>query len=50
MRIAADVKKALEKSKVDSVLTECSACKMQLEHISDKTIVHPIKILAQAYT
>ncbi len=50
MRIAADVKKALEKSKVDSVLTECSACKMQLEHISDKTIIHPIKILAQAYT
>ena len=49
MRIAANVKKELEKSKIDSVLTECSACKMQLEHISTKTVTHPIKILAQAY-
>jgi anaerobic glycerol-3-phosphate dehydrogenase C subunit len=49
-RIAANVKKALEKSNIDSVLTECSACKMQLEHISNKTVTHPIKILAQAYT
>jgi anaerobic glycerol-3-phosphate dehydrogenase C subunit len=48
-RIAANVKKALEKSEIDSVLTECSACKMQLEHISNKTVTHPIKILAQAY-
>jgi anaerobic glycerol-3-phosphate dehydrogenase C subunit len=48
-RIAANVKKALEKSKIDSVLTECSACKMQLEHISNKIVTHPIKILAQAY-
>jgi anaerobic glycerol-3-phosphate dehydrogenase C subunit len=49
-RIASNVKKALEKSKIDSVLTECSTCKMQLEHISDKTVIHPIKILAQAYS
>ena len=49
-RIAANVKKTLEKSEIDLVLTECSACKMQLEHISDKTVTHPIKILAQAYT
>jgi len=49
MRIAANVKKALEKSDIDSVLTECSACKMQLEHISNKTVIHPVKILARAY-
>jgi len=48
-RIAANVKKALEKSNIDSVLTECSACKMQLEHISSKIVTHPIKILARAY-
>ncbi|MFA5785235.1 MAG: heterodisulfide reductase-related iron-sulfur binding cluster, partial [Phycisphaerae bacterium] len=48
-RIAANVKKTLEKSKVDYVLTECSACKMQIEHISNKTVTHPIKVLAQSY-
>jgi anaerobic glycerol-3-phosphate dehydrogenase C subunit len=49
IRIAANVKKALDKSNIDSVLTECSACKLQLEHISNKVVTHPIKILARAY-
>jgi len=32
------------------VLTECSACKMQIEHISEAKVIHPIKILAEAYS
>jgi Fe-S oxidoreductase len=49
-RIASNLTKALQKSKIDFVLTECSACKMQIEQISEKTAIHPIKILADAYT
>jgi len=48
-QIAANLKDALEKSPVKNVLTECSACKMQIEHISDCKVSHPIKILAGAY-
>ena len=43
------LKEALEKSPTKNVLTECAACKMQIEHISDKIVRHPIKILAEAY-
>jgi anaerobic glycerol-3-phosphate dehydrogenase C subunit len=49
-RIAKNLKEALEKSPVKDVLTECSACKMQIEHISNKNVIHPIKILAEAYS
>ena len=31
------------------VMTECSACKMQIEHLTDKIVKHPIKVLAHAY-
>jgi len=46
-QIAANLKEALEKSPIKTVLTECSACKMQIEHISDCTVWHPGKILAE---
>ncbi len=49
-QIAASFKEALEKSPVKSVLTECAACKMQIEHLSDKAVQHPIEILAKAYS
>ena len=49
-QIAEGLKKALEQSSVKNVLTECSTCKMQIEHISNKTARHPIKILAEAYS
>jgi len=49
-QIAASLKKALEQSPVKNVLTECSACKIQIEHISDCVVKHPIKILAEAYS
>jgi len=48
-QIAVSLKQALEKSPIKSVLTECSACKMQIEHISDYAVRHPIKILAEVY-
>ena len=49
-QIAAGLKEALEKSPTKNVLTECSACKMQIEHISDCVVRHPIKVLAEAYS
>jgi len=49
-QIAVRLKEALEKESCKYVLTECAACKMQIEHISDKIVSHPIKILAEAYS
>jgi anaerobic glycerol-3-phosphate dehydrogenase C subunit len=49
-QIAASLKEALEKSPTKNVLTECSACKMQIEHISECVVRHPIKILADTYS
>jgi anaerobic glycerol-3-phosphate dehydrogenase C subunit len=48
-QISARLKDALEKSPIKTVLTECAACKMQIEHISGAAVVHPIKILSAAY-
>jgi len=48
-QIAASLKDALEKSPTQNILTECAACKMQIEHISDKVAIHPLKILAESY-
>lgn len=39
---------ALESASTKYVLTECSACKMQIEHISNCVVTHPIKVLAEA--
>jgi Fe-S oxidoreductase len=49
-KIAVGLKEALEKTQTKYVLTECAACKMQIEHISDCVVRHPIKILAEAYS
>jgi len=49
-QIAARLKEALEKSPIKNVLTECAACKMQIEHISDKIVRHPVKVLSEAYS
>jgi len=48
-QIAAGLKQALESAGTKYVLTECSACKMQMEHISNCAVLHPIKVLADAY-
>ena len=49
-KISQDLRQALESSPVKHVLTECSACKMQIEHISDCAVSHPIKIIADSYS
>ncbi|MCK4818338.1 FAD-binding oxidoreductase, partial [bacterium] len=48
-QIAEGLKEALEKSSTKNVLTECAACKMQIEHLSEAKVVHPIKVLAETY-
>jgi Fe-S oxidoreductase len=48
-RIAKTLKTALDNTPAQSVITECAACGMQIEHISGKRAIHPIKILANAY-
>jgi len=48
-QIASSLKAALEKSQKKNVLTECAACGMQIEHISDKLVTHPVKVIARAY-
>ena len=45
--ISASLKKAIEDSPVKNVLTECAACGMQIEHISDCKVTHPVKVLAK---
>jgi len=47
--ISAGLWAALRSSGCEDVLTECSACGMQIRHISDCVVTHPIKILAEAY-
>jgi Fe-S oxidoreductase len=48
-KISEPLTQALESAQIKNVLTECSACKMQIEHISNCVVSHPIKVLAQAY-
>ncbi len=49
MQISDSLKKALESNPSKNVLTECSTCRMQIEHISKSKVDHPIKILAECY-
>jgi len=48
-KIAEKFKQSLEAAPADYVLTECAACKMQIEHLSGRQAIHPIKILAECY-
>lgn len=48
-KISESLKAALESTPAKNVLTECAACKMQIEHISAYSVTHPIKILSGAY-
>ena len=48
-KIAASFKEVLDQSATRNVLTECSACKMQIEHLSGDRVLHPIKVLAKCY-
>ncbi|MGA2070339.1 MAG: anaerobic glycerol-3-phosphate dehydrogenase subunit C [Sedimentisphaerales bacterium] len=48
-QIAKSLKETLNNTSAQCVLTECAACGMQIEHISGKRTIHPIKVLAKAY-
>ncbi len=48
-QISTQMVAALGATKTKYALTECSACKVQIEHLTDKLVQHPIKILAEAY-
>jgi len=48
-QISKSLKDALAKSPAKCVLTECAACKMQIEHISDCVVRHPVKVLVEMY-
>jgi FAD/FMN-containing dehydrogenase/Fe-S oxidoreductase len=49
-KMADSLKKALQAAPTRYVLTECGACKMQIEHLRpDCTVLHPITVLAKAY-
>jgi Fe-S oxidoreductase len=40
---------AIERCAAEQAMTECGACKMQIEQLTNKQVVHPVKILASAY-
>ncbi len=49
MQIGAPMAEALNAIEIRDALTECGACGMQIEHMTDKRVTHPIKVLARAY-
>jgi len=47
--IGKEMVEAIEAMGAENVLTECAACKMQIEQLTDKKVIHPVKILANLY-
>ncbi|MBN1816280.1 MAG: anaerobic glycerol-3-phosphate dehydrogenase subunit C [Sedimentisphaerales bacterium] len=47
--IGKDMADKLKAMDTPFALTECATCRMQIEHLTDKTVFHPIKLLARAY-
>ncbi len=37
---------AIKNSDADYIITECSTCKMQIEHLTGKNAIHPAKLIA----
>ncbi|MFP4057992.1 MAG: FAD-linked oxidase C-terminal domain-containing protein [Candidatus Brocadiia bacterium] len=48
MRIGAGVFERVREGGFDAAVTECSACRMQLEHGTGKAVYHPLHVLAHA--
>jgi len=49
LKIGAELASLLKKSKSPMALSDCEACRMQIENISNKKALHPIMILQKAY-
>jgi FAD/FMN-containing dehydrogenase/Fe-S oxidoreductase len=48
--IGRPLKETIEKTGPDCVLTECAACKMQIEHLTGKRVLHPVMILIENFS
>jgi Fe-S oxidoreductase len=48
-RISESLRHALQAAPTQNTLTECAACKMQIEHVAAATATHPIKLIARSY-
>jgi Fe-S oxidoreductase len=48
-KISESLQTAIRNARAQDVLTECAACKMQIEHIAPATATHPIKLIARSY-
>jgi FAD/FMN-containing dehydrogenase/Fe-S oxidoreductase len=48
MQIGAKLFERLRSAEFDGAATECSACRMQLEHATGKPVYHPLHLLAHA--
>ncbi len=49
MEIGREMAEVINNSYAEFVMTQCGACKMQIEHLTGKKVQHPAKILARAY-
>ncbi len=48
-QISESLRNALQTAPTENVLTECAACKMQIEHLALATATHPVKLIARCY-
>ncbi|MEX2359285.1 MAG: anaerobic glycerol-3-phosphate dehydrogenase subunit C [Pirellulaceae bacterium] len=49
LRIGWDLIMSMRSPQIDVGVTECSACKMQIEQGANKSVIHPLKLLARSY-
>lgn len=49
MKIGRNIAIGLDDMSYDQVLTDCGACKMQIEESAGEQVIHPIQILAKSY-
>jgi len=48
-QISESLRSAIKASPTQDIVTECAACKMQIEHIAPAVATHPIKFIARSY-
>jgi Fe-S oxidoreductase len=44
--IGLPLRQTIKNANPDCIITECAACKMQIEHLAGRRVVHPIMLLA----
>ena len=49
LRMSQSLRQALQELPSIPVLTEYASCKMQIKHVSNHVVLHPVKVMAQAY-